>query len=488
MNVATDSIATHDVARTVSKPPPEAGWSGGFCDLRVEHGFVPLDVDGALPPELEGTFYRNGPGRFGVAGERYRHWFDGDGAVSAVRMTGGKAFGAAKLVRTAGMLREQQAGRRLFGSYDTPMARPLREIFLGDTKNPANTSVLLWQSRLFATCEAGKPYEVSTDDLSTVGETDLGGAIGAAFSAHPHYVPQRRCTYNFGIRRGRKSSVDVYALPDDGAARRITTFTVDGTRMNHDFAVSERHAVFVFAPAFLSLPALLFGKGPTSGAKWRPERGAEIVVVPLDDPEKIIRFTIDACMLEHSVNAFEEGGKVYVDYIHYASPEGLEGFARGLVRGRIDAPLANEVRRLVIDPTRRTAVSETLLDRRVELPRVADRVVGARHRFVYYAGFTAKRPDSHFDAVVKHDLDTGAISTYAPGRDQYPSEAVFVARPGAAREDDGWLLTLVYDAVADASRLDVLDARRIDERPVASCRFEQPIPLGFHGLWAPAAA
>src|SRR5437868_14286272 len=40
-------------------------------------------VEGRWPADLAGTFYRNGPGRFELGGERYRHWFDGDGMVQA---------------------------------------------------------------------------------------------------------------------------------------------------------------------------------------------------------------------------------------------------------------------------------------------------------------------------------------------------------------------------------------------------------------------
>jgi carotenoid cleavage dioxygenase-like enzyme len=58
----------------------------------------------------------------------------------------------------------------------------------------------------------------------------------------------------------------------------------------------------------------------------------------------------------------------------------------------------------------------------------------------------------------------------------------------AGREIDGWLPTLVYDAANDVSRLDVLDARRIEERPIAPSRFEDPIPFGSHGLWSGAGA
>ncbi len=468
------------------KPLHDPPWLGGLQDLAREHAFEPLRVTGTLPPALEGTRYRNGPGRFAVGGERIAHWFDGDGAVSAVRLAGGQATGAARVVRTTGLEREERAGKRLYGGYGTPLVRPFRELLLGDSKNAANTSVLLWQGRLFATCEAGKPYELDPGDLSTIGESVLGGALVGPFSAHPHRVPQRRATYNFGLGHGRATQVDAYELPDEGPARRLATFSVDGVRVLHDFVATERHLVFVFAPLYMSLVDLLFrGQAPISNARWKPGRGAEIVVVPIDTPERIRRFRSDAFLLEHVVNAFEDGGKVVFDYTHYAHADGLEEFVGGLVGGRIAAPLRSVVRRVTIDPERDGLTSEVVFATAVELPRVAPRVEGSRHRFGYYAGAATKPGDAPFARLLKHDLETGGVDTYEPGEGRSPGEGVFVPDPAGKAEDDGWILTMVYDARDDRSRLEVLHARRIGDGPIASCHFDHPIPFGFHGAWAP---
>ena len=435
------------------RTPP---WLGGFQDLAREHGFEPLRVQGTIPPQLSGTLYRNGPGRVAApGGQRYRHWSDCDGAISAVRLDGGKAHGAARVVQTQGLAREERAGKRLFGSYGTPLARPLRELFLGDTKNPANTSVLLWQGRLFATCEAGRPYELARGDLSTLGESRLDGVLVGPFSAHPHRVAARRTTYNFGVGHGRKGSqVDVYALPDEGGARRLATFRLDGARMDHDFAVTENHLVFAFAPQYLSLSGMLLGGSPVGGAKWRASLGTEIVVVPIDCPAALRRFRVDPFMLEHVVNAFEDGDDLVVDYTHYTSPDGLEGFAGTVLTGAIAAPLSCQVRRMRISLERDALAGEVLLDRPVELPRVAPSVEAGRHRFMYAVEFGTRGPDEPSGALLKHDTQTGRIHTYLPGPGRYAGEGVFVPRPDAGAEDDGWLLTMVFDAQADASALE----------------------------------
>jgi len=473
-------------ASSRKKPLHDPPWLGGLQDLAREHSFEPLRVEGTLPCSLEGTLYRNGPGRFAVGGERIAHWFDGDGALSAVRLAGGEASGAARMVRTTALEREERAGKKLFGGYGTPLVRPFRELLLGDTKNTANTSVLFWQDRLFATCEAGKPYELDPRDLSTLGESLLGGVLVGPFSAHAHRVPQRRATYNFGLGHGRSTQVDAYELADEGPARRLATFSVDGVRVLHDFVATERHLVFVFSPLYMSLVDVLFRRrAPISSARWRPERGAEIVVVPIDTPKLVRRFRADGFLLEHVVNAFEDGGKIVFDYTHYAHADGLEQFVGGVVGGRIDAPLRSEIRRITLDPERDGVTSEVVLPRAVELPRVSPRVEGSRHRFAYYVGTAADAGEPPFVRLLKQDLETGCVDTYEPGGGRSPGEGVFVPRPEGTAEDDGWLLTMVYDPRDDRSRLEVLDARSIGDGPVATCHFDHAIPLGFHGAWAP---
>ena len=475
-------LAPSSAARSATRSAA-APWRCGFEDLTREHGFVPLRVEGQLPAELRGTFYRNGPGAFDVAGERYRHWFDGDGAVTAVRLDGrGGALGASRLVETPWRDRERRAGKRLFGGYDTPMARPIRELFFGDVKNPANTSVMVHDGRLFALCEGGKPFEISTEDLSTIGETSFDGVITRAFSAHPHRVASRSTTFNFGLGIGKDTAVTCYALKDGEKARRLATFSIPGARMNHDVAVTNRHLVFFFSPMFISIWNALLKKGLVSTAKWRAEQGTEIVIVPIDQPERLIRFTAPAFHLEHVVNAFElPGGAIAIDYIHYDQLSDLEDFVGGIASGSPKRALVSTIRRAVVSPSDETIRFESVLDESVELPRVSPLFEMARHRFTYAVSFgDALKPPM---AILKHDLDTGRVERWAPGPEQYPSEATFIPKAGAAAEDDGWLLSLVLDGRSGTSSLRVLDASRLEAGAVARCHFDQAIPFGFHGIW-----
>ena len=61
---------------------------------------------------------------------------------------------------------------------------------------------------------------------------------------------------------------------------------------------------------------------------------------------------------------------------------------------------------------------------------------------------------------------------------------VFVPADGGTNEDDGYLMTFVYEAETDSSTFIVLDAATMDQTPVASIELPR-IPFGFHGNWCP---
>jgi carotenoid cleavage dioxygenase-like enzyme len=45
---------------------------------------------------------------------------------------------------------------------------------------------------------------------------------------------------------------------------------------------------------------------------------------------------------------------------------------------------------------------------------------------------------------------------------------------------------MVYDARADRSAMEILDARDIAGGPLATCALDHLVPFGFHGAWRPA--
>lgn len=456
-----------------------------FTDLDTEHGFVPLTIEGKLPEGLRGTLYRVGPSLFQSHGERYGHWFDGDGAVSAVRLEDGSAWGAARVVESAGLKEERRQGRRLFEAYGTqapggPLSRLRRE-----TKNVANTSLLAWEGKLFALFEAGRPTEIDPDTLETIGESDLGGVVGPTFSAHPHRVASRRAWFNFGVRYGKETLLDVYELPDGGPARRLITVPLSGATMIHDFIATERHLIFFAPPLRLRILRQLLGMGTyADNLAWRPELGTEVLVIPIDEPARLRRFTVDPFYQWHFANAYERGTEIIVDWVCYPDFSTNE-WLRSAPWGGSGLEAKGRYRRAILDPQAQSLRSEELWDVSCEFPRVSPRVGSRRHRSVWLAVHDGD-PRNFFDALARLDTESGKYETFTFGKDSYPSEPVFVPDPTNSDEDAGWVLSLVYDPAAHRSYLAVLDARRLGDGPIAKAFFDHHIPPTFHGGFLPS--
>jgi len=454
-----------------------------YRDPTREHGFEPLRVEGKLPAGLAGTLYRNGPGLFGSFGRRYYHLFEGDGALSAVRFGDGLAAGAHRVIRSAGLRAEQEAGRPLFGSAVSRPRRILNNLS-GRTKNLANTNVLAWQGRLFGLLEAARPVEVSPDDLRTLGEADLDGAVLETFSAHPHFVAARRATYNFGMRFGAKSALDLYELPDRGRARRLATLPLEAPTVLHDFIATEHHLVFVLAPTRLRLPRALLGETrPERLFDWRPERGSEIVVVPIEEPDRALRFRTETFFVWHFANAFERGDEIVIDFVRHCDVSALGTMRDVAVRGGAVADMnLGEACRASVDLQRGRCDASVRSELKCEFPTIDGRGAGGPRRFVWLSV-----TDGPAHGIARLDIERAETRRWMPPAGQHPSEPVFAPRPGGDGETDGWVLVLVYDESTRTSHVAVLDADAPEAGPLGRAHFDHHVAVTLHGAWVGAA-
>ncbi len=69
----------------------------------------------------------------------------------------------------------------------------------------------------------------------------------------------------------------------------------------------------------------------------------------------------------------------------------------------------------------------------------------------------------------------------------FVSEPIFVARPDGKSEDDGWLLTVVYDSAHHRSDVVILDALDLNKGAIARLYLKHHIPYGLHGSFAPTS-
>lgn len=450
---------------------PKALYDQTLRTLPREHGFEDLRVEGTLPDGLRGALYRAGPALFESFGMPYAHPFEADGGVTAVRITGDGASGASRVVQSEGLRAERAAGRALYGS-GAPWLKRVAQGLRREAKNTANTSVMHWQGRIFALMEGALPTEMDPHTLQTRGETDFDGVVRQAFSAHPHTNPVTGTLYNFGLRYGKETMLDMYVFPTAGAPTRVTSFAIPYATMVHDFSLAGRYAVFTVAPAKLVLwRAMLQIGGFDQFFKWDADAPTALMIVDLDAPHAPPRrIDVPAHWVWHFGNAFVDKGDIVLDACRYPDLGSL-----GAIGGSDDVETARLSRTRIALGTGGVS-TEQLCDGASEFPVTNPAAQCGAH------GHTWLLRD---EGPARFDHETGRLDQHVLPAGHIASEPIFVPRAGGG-EADGWILSLVLDANSDTSHFTVLDAAKMHAAPVARLHFDHHIPLTFHGVWVDA--
>jgi carotenoid cleavage dioxygenase-like enzyme len=428
---------------------------GNYAPVEREVTAYDLPVEGAIPPELCGLYLRNGPNPRTPT----PHWFVGDGMIHGARLEAGRAA----------WFRNRWVRTRTF----TEDARWVDDEGVIDrSTGVANTNVIGHAGRILALVESSFPTEV-TRELDTVGSFDYAGRLTTAMTAHPKICPLTGELHFFGY-----SFVPPFLTYHraDAAGRLVQSeeIAVPGPTMMHDFAITEGHVLFMDLPIVFSPERLGQGRFPYA---WSDAYGARLGFMPRGGRGADVRWLeIEPCYVFHPLNAYEDGGLIVLDVARY--PE--------LWRDSSEQFTSAFLHRFTLD-TASGKVSEQALDERpIEFPRVDERRIGLRHRYGYAvtnAGSAADAPQR----LIRYDLAGGATREHDFGPGCAPGEGVFVPAGPEASEDEGWVLTYVYDPSRDGSELVILDAARFEEAPVARIALPQRVPFGFHGNWVPDA-
>ncbi|MGH0033823.1 MAG: carotenoid oxygenase family protein [Myxococcota bacterium] len=449
--------------------------SGLMAPVLDERDDVGLEVEGELPGELRGLFVRNGPNPRFAPKDAY-HPFDGDGMVHALYLADGEVRYRNRWIESKGLLAERKRGRACFGSL-SKFSMPPEDVIeeAGFMKNTANTHFVRHDGHYFALMEAGRPTELSRD-LETLGEYDFGGALPGAMTAHPKIDPVTGDLVFFGYSPV-PPFLQYYVVDRSGRMVHHEVIDIPNPVMMHDFVATENYTVFLDSPAIFDVEAMM-QDGPAM--RWEPEKGTRLGVIPrFGRADEVRWFEVDPCYVVHFFNAWDEGDRIEIHAPSFASmPGGLQ----------FDDPSQTEEpypRRFQIDLSAGSVKSEQTDDRPGEFPRVNDERACRRHRYQYDTTARSWEFEFDFDGVVKYDLETGGSTVFAHGRNEVCGEHVFVPRPGARAEDDGWLMTHVSDRETMRSKVVLLDARDLEAGPVAQIHMPRRVPIGFHANWLP---
>lgn len=462
-HVAKDSAALNRVANERIR-----------ANLPREHGYEPVArIEGVLPEDLSATLYRNGPALSERFGRTLGHAFEGDGALTAIRLKGGAASFASRLVRTAEFLEEEAQGRLLYGSR-AGWARRVMNGLRGRSKTPANVNVMHWQGQLYAMPEGAPPYRVNPETLETLERLDAQDIQGGYHSAHPHRVEAREASFSFRILWGKQNELSVFAYPDRGSPRELVRVPLDSVAYLHDFITTPEHLIFVIPPVRIDLLRAISRLGSLEDLfRWKPEEGTRVLVVPIDDPEAYVWFDTGAFFVWHFANAFMEQRRLHVDFVHWPDFGSFDAIGDA----DTDPTSAPSLRRLSLDLDHKSAALSMLSDMPCEFPSVQASASGKRSESIWSQVERGGR-----SGVARHDLMTNntALFWFDPG--QLASEPNLL--PSQKGEDATLISTLVYDVEAHTSFLAIFDAFHIEDGPITRIWLTHHIPMTFHGHWA----
>jgi all-trans-8'-apo-beta-carotenal 15,15'-oxygenase len=409
-------------------------------------------------------------------GQRYRHWFDGDGLLQAWRIEDGRISHQARFVRTAKFRAEQEAGRFLLPAFGTAI-KPELPVRNADSVNAANTSVLLQGDKLYALWEGGSATELDPRTLETRGVKVWSEELrGMPFSAHPKVEPDGT-VWNFGSAFGRLA---LYQLSATGRVIKQGVIEERIPSMLHDFAVSQRFLVFLLAPMDMDRAALQAGESMLGAMRWHADRPTRVLVIEKADFQKRRVFELPAAHVFHFGNAWDDGNTLRLDYVQGLPLDEFNATTEGVMKGGRPARDVSTPRVLEID----LASSRLRLHERseaVEFPVVDPRVVARRHSKVWYPTAVDTQGRWGFNGLMQLDIDSGRRERFSFGNDTVVEEHVLVPKPGSSREGEGWLLGMGYDTRRERSFLSVFDAQALAAGPIARAWLPYWVPYGFHG-------
>ncbi|HEV7887566.1 MAG TPA: carotenoid oxygenase family protein [Acidimicrobiales bacterium] len=441
--------------------------AGNFAPVKEEVDAADLPVAGSLPKELNGRLLRIGPNPVLDPDPATYHWFSGDGMLHAIHLREGQAKSYRnRWVRTDGAA-DALGETPPEGAPETwPMGSAV-----------SNTHVVPHAGRIFALVENALPMEVDRD-LNSLGRHDFDGRLRSAMTAHPKIDPATGEMLFFGYNIFGPPYLRFHVADASGALVRTEDIEIPGPAMIHDFAITENHVVFFDLPVVFDMDLVAQGLFPFS---WQPDSyGARVGVMPRNGTGADVRWVdVEPCYVFHPLNAYDDGDRIVVDVVRHPTMFATDRHGPSGQNPTLD--------RWTVDLAAGKVLEERLSDHAQEFPRVDDRRAGRRHRYGYGTYFGTDENGLGLGGLLKHDLVAGTSQVHDFGPGTSSSEGVFVAASDTAGEDEGWVLSVVYDQADNSSRLAVLDATDFAAPPVATVQLPQRVPFGFHGSWVPDA-
>ncbi len=466
--------------------------------FRFEGDLYDLEVEGTIPAELDGTFYRVGPDQAFPPMLGDANPFNGDGMVTAFNIKNGHCDMKMRYVLTQRLAAERAARKGLFGHYRNPYTDDPSVKHL--SRAVANTNVVLHNGVLLAMKEDALPYSMDPHTLETKELYNWNGQVTATtFTAHPKIDPATGEMFGYAYAAKGEASDDIaiYGFDKLGNKTWEVWFKSPYPGMIHECAISEHYIVLPLMPQVMDLERI---KAGGILFQWEPTYDHMYLVMPRGGDAKDLRvFRAPNAMPGHVINAFDDGGKLYLD-LPVASDNVFWFFPDK--NGHAPAPpsLRTDVTRWCFDMNDKNSagVPTVMSNLAAEFPHCDDRYVGHAYRYGFMQAFDFTKPYNadragpimgfFFNTFLTMDMSTGKYKSWFAGDTSSTQEPVFAPKSANAPEGEGYVIGVVNRRDEHRSDLVILDAQRMDEGPVATIKIPVRLKYGIHGNWVPSVA
>jgi len=468
---------------------PDKGFGGGPAGTnnRAEIDLYDCEVEGKLPTDLDGVWYRVGPDPQYPKPDKFAGdiAFDGEGHVSMFRIKNGHVDYRTRYARTQRWKAQHAARQSLFGMYRNPFSDD--PSVKGLSRGTANTQLFVHHKKLLVFKEDSPPVYMDPWTLETVDDyyTFGGGLKGQTHTAHPKIDPITGEYISFGYEATGLASKDIFVFSADRNGKVTWSVMVQSpyAGMMHDFAVTQKHVVLFLTAMVPNLDQMKAGGVHFSYDSTLPvymgvmRRGG--------DGKDLKWFTGQHLFCTHTMGAWDAGAdKVIVDM------DGGESnqfpFFPNLHKDFDPAKASGLVRRFTIDLSSKTNDRYTVETLYPQVSGALSRQDDRFHTLPYRYGYmNAFGPGGGSWAMFDHQTQQVQMVS-VPGYSL--SEMTFVPRSKKAGEGDGYLVGLGgSQKEAGRSDLIVVDTKDSAAGPIARVKMPFKCVGQVHGFWADAS-
>ncbi|KMZ63123.1 Nine-cis-epoxycarotenoid dioxygenase 2 [Zostera marina] len=489
----------HPMPRSID---PAIQITGNFAPVPEQltvHKNLQVDAGGRIPTSIDGVYLRNGANPFfdPVSGH---HLFDGDGMVHSVQFRNGVASYACRLTETERLVQERMLGRSVFPKAigelhgHSGIARLLlfyvrAGLGIVDPRSGmgvANAGLVYFGNRLLAMSEDDLPYHLRVMEdggLETVGRYDFDGMLKtSSMIAHPKIDPVTGEMFALSYDVIKTPYLNYLKFDPDTEKKSepvVIEIPLEKPTMIHDFAITENFVVIPDQQVVFDLREMIHGGSPLV---YDDKKVSRFGILPKhsNDSGDLIWIDVPDCFCFHYWNAWEEteSDEIVIIGSCMTPPDSIFNEQNPTIP---PTTILTEIRlnTKTRESTRRPIVPELNL----EVGMVNRNLLGRKTEYVYLA---IAEPWPKVSGFAKVDISTGHVTKYMYGEERYGGEPYFVPNETdiEGKEDDGYILTYVYDEKTSESKLLVVNASDLSLE--ASVSMPERVPYGFHGTFVGA--